>query len=63
MVSDKFREHTYETMYGLFLAPLQSQPRVKMLEVGLGCDMTYGPGASASLWRRLLLYFMEANQR
>ena len=54
VVSDKFREHTYETMYGLFLAPLQSQPRVKMLEVGLGCDMTYGPGASASLWRRLL---------
>ena len=25
-----------------------------MLEIGLGCDMKYGPGASAHLWRSLL---------
>ena len=25
-----------------------------MLEIGLGCSMNYGPGASALLWRKLL---------
>ena len=25
-----------------------------MLEIGLGCNMGYGPGASAKLWRTLL---------
>jgi hypothetical protein len=29
-----------------------------MLEIGLGCDMQYGPGASATLWRS---YFPEAD--
>ena len=26
---------------------------MKMLEIGLGCNMHYEPGASASLWRKL----------
>ena len=26
--------------------------RLKMLEIGLGCDEAYGPGASVSLWQR-----------
>lgn len=26
---------------------------MKMLEIGLGCDMNYGPGASVALWRKL----------
>lgn len=27
--------------------------KLKFLEIGLGCDMEYGPGASAALWKRL----------
>ena len=27
---------------------------LKLLEIGLGCDMHYGPGASATLWRKYL---------
>ena len=25
-----------------------------MLEIGLGCDMKYGPGASYQLWKTIL---------
>ena len=49
--------HQYHIMYGLFLVPLvhrvgHSRP-AKMLEIGLGCGMKYGAGASALLWREL----------
>ena len=49
--------HQYHIMYGLFLVPLvhrvgHSRP-AKMLEIGLGCGMNYGAGASALLWREL----------
>jgi hypothetical protein len=40
-------------MYGLFLAPLRAAP-LKMLEIGLGCDMAYGPGASLAVWKQYL---------
>ena len=48
--------HEYHIMYGLFLIPvLKNAGRAtKMLEIGLGCAMKYGPGASALLWRKLL---------
>jgi hypothetical protein len=54
--SDKVAGHTYGTMYGMFLMPMQSQlrrsgTRMKMFEIGLGCGMNYGPGASVALWR------------
>ncbi|KAL1496338.1 hypothetical protein AB1Y20_016294 [Prymnesium parvum] len=53
-VSDKFDQHNYELMYGLFLLPLRSvRPPPKILEIGLGCNMRYGAGASARLWRRI----------
>jgi len=53
--TDKVTRHSYELLYGLFLLPLQQAARPpKLLEIGLGCDMQYGPGASAMLWRRLL---------
>lgn len=54
-VSDKFTDHTYQTMYGMFLWPWRAATKPpKILEVGLGCDMTYGPGASVKAWRLLL---------
>jgi hypothetical protein len=52
--TDKVTHHPYEIMYGMFLLPFYSyKPNMKFLEIGLGCDMTYGPGASVALWRKL----------
>ena len=45
----------YELMYGIFLMPLKALgSRIRILEIGLGCDMSYGPGASAILKREML---------
>ncbi len=64
--SDKVSTHGYQEMYGTFLLPLlhhrnrriratrQDNKPFKMLEIGLGCDMKYGPGKSMAIWKRLL---------
>jgi len=53
-VTDKVTSHTYEIMYGKILLPYYFlNPRMKMLEIGLGCDMGYGPGASVALFQKL----------
>jgi hypothetical protein len=52
-VTDKVTTHSYHIMYGSFLSGLTHKP-IKMLEVGLGCDMNYGPGASVKLWKQYL---------
>ena len=53
-VTDKVTTHKYNIMYGRFLLPYYHQnPNMKMLEIGLGCDMDYGPGASVSLFKAL----------
>ena len=45
--SDKVTAHSYETMYGQFVYPLKFAAHTpRMLEIGLGCNMDYGPGAS-----------------
>ena len=43
-ISDKVTSHSYETMYAQFLSPLHasvqaSGRRLKLLEIGMGCDM------------------------
>lgn len=54
-VSDKFTDHTYQTMYGIFLMPWRTSKKgPKLLEIGLGCDMGYGPGASVQAWQTIL---------
>ena len=54
VVSDKVATHTYYSLYGVHLMPLIAAPHpIKMLEIGLGCDM-YEVGASATIWRSLL---------
>lgn len=54
-VSDKFTDHTYQTMYGIFLMPWRtSEKGPKLLEIGLGCNMGYGPGASVQAWQTLI---------
>jgi len=57
--TDKVCGHSYQIMYGMHLMPLmQTSSDAKIFEIGLGCDMTYGPGASVSLWKSL---FPDAN--
>mmetsp|Transcript_22910 Transcript_22910/g.48289 ORF Transcript_22910/g.48289 Transcript_22910/m.48289 type:complete len:312 (-) Transcript_22910:218-1153(-) len=51
---DKVTRHAYQTMYGKFLLPYyQQNPKMKMLEIGLGCNMKYGVGASVELYKTL----------
>ena len=49
-------------MYEPRLEPLRDQ-HLKMLEIGLGCNMGYGPGSSYKLWMEYFphvdLYFIE----
>ena len=53
-VTDKVTNHAYDIMYGTHLLPYYHQhPNMKMLEIGLGCNMHYGPGASVWLWKEL----------
>ena len=54
-VTDKVTTHSYNTMYGQFLLPYaRDNQNLKFLEIGLGCDMHYGPGASVNIWKTLL---------
>jgi len=53
-ITDKVTTHTYQVMYGQYLLPYYyKNPKMKMLEIGLGCDMNYGPGASVALYKKL----------
>jgi len=50
----------------LSLAFRAENKHVKLLEIGLGCNMNYGPGASYELWRSYFnenvdIYFIEYN--
>lgn len=52
-ITDKITAHAYQLFYDkYFTAGVQQQP-IKILEIGLGCDMNYGPGASANIWTEL----------
>ena len=58
-VSDKIDKSAYTAMYGALLTPLaraaaSAAGRFKLLEIGLGCDQGYGPGASVKLWQHHL---------
>jgi len=55
----KIDSHRYHNMYGHFLLPYAAHtPDMKFLEIGLGCNMGYGPGASVKIWKKL---FPKAN--
>mmetsp|Transcript_21977 Transcript_21977/g.37079 ORF Transcript_21977/g.37079 Transcript_21977/m.37079 type:complete len:283 (-) Transcript_21977:90-938(-) len=56
--TDKVTYHRYNEMYGHHLLPHYVSMKVKgvkmkMLEIGLGCGMEYGPGGSVKLWGKL----------
>jgi len=60
--TDKVTTHNYQQMYDKYFPVLRDRP-VKMLEIGLGCDMSYGPGASYYTWLEYFphvdLYYIE----
>jgi hypothetical protein len=49
--SNKVYTHHYELMYDKYLPKYRHLPDVSSLEIGLGCGMSYGAGASAYVWR------------
>jgi len=53
--TDKVTYHEYHMLYERYL-PTFRKSTGNMLEIGLGCNMNYGPGRSAALWR---LYFKD----
>merc|ERR1712093_204385 len=60
--TDKVTTHHYNYMYQKYLEPLRDD-KIKVLEIGLGCNMGYGPGASYHTWLEYFphvdLYFIE----
>jgi len=65
--TDKVSTHQYHHLYDKYLPELRKKP-VRMMEIGLGCDMTYGPGRSLQVWRRYFepngfdLHFVEVDR-
>lgn len=51
--TDKIRSHAYHYLYNRYL-PHARLHDLNILEIGLGCNMEYGAGASLKLWRALL---------
>ncbi|KAK5992944.1 8-demethyl-8-alpha-L-rhamnosyl tetracenomycin-C 2'-O-methyltransferase-like protein [Cladobotryum mycophilum] len=64
--TDKVTTHKYQFMYDKYLSGIRDK-RLKLLEIGLGCNMDYGPGASYYTWLEYLpnvdLYFIEYDRQ
>ncbi|CAF3971840.1 unnamed protein product, partial [Adineta steineri] len=65
--TDKVTTHHYEILYEKYLSKYVGS-NIILLEIGLGCGMPYGPGASAYVWRHYLgplanIYFLEFDRR
>ena len=54
--TDKVVDHQYGILYDSMLPTFRTFSHVKMMEIGLGCNMTYGPGHSVHVWQK---YFDE----
>jgi hypothetical protein len=64
--TDKVTYHHYEILYEKYLRKYVGSA-IHLLEIGLGCGMPYGTGASAHLWRSYLgplanIHFLEYNK-
>ena len=51
--TDKVGPHSYQHFYETHLQPLRDRS-IRLLEIGLGCDMNYGPGVSFQVGNALL---------
>jgi hypothetical protein len=64
--TDKVTIHHYNIMYEKYLRKYVGS-NLTLLEIGLGCGMNYGTGASARVWREYLgpranIHFIEFNK-
>ena len=53
--TDKVSDHSYDNAYARYLEPLRHKA-IKFFEIGLGCDMQYGPGRSVHLWQKFFTH-------
>lgn len=51
--TDKTWDHRYDYLYSRWLAPVRRE-NLRMLEIGLGCNMGYGAGHSLQLWKKYM---------
>lgn len=62
-----FGDHNYQLEYHRFLDTTSKSESGMMLEIGLGCTMDYGAGASAKIWPQmfphLAVHFIEINKQ
>ncbi|KAK6223529.1 hard-surface induced protein [Colletotrichum tabaci] len=49
--TDKVTDNNYGVLYDKYLPAFRDKP-VRMIEIGLGCGMSYGPGASYKTWMK-----------
>lgn len=65
--TDKISLHGYDTIYDYYFTGDNCKRSIKVLEIGLGCGMQYGPGASSKIWPALLphadVWFAEYDKR
>lgn len=65
-VSDKLFAHHFDVLYDVYFNAQVQQKRTKLLEIGLGCNMDYGPGASSKIWTQLFpfgeIWFAEFSE-
>jgi hypothetical protein len=63
--TDKATHASYGIVYDMYLGGRRLE-KLRLLEIGLGCDMNYPPGASLTLWREYLpnaaIDFLEFNR-
>lgn len=59
--------HNYSCLYHRHLDSWPAQKKGALLEIGLGCGQSYGPGASAQIWADVLpglsLHFVEIDEK
>ena len=65
--TDKVTIHRYHTLYEKHIRRYVGSD-VVLLEIGLGCDSSYGPGRSAYVWRedfgpRAIIHLLEYNEK
>ena len=64
--TDKVTTHHYQYVYGQLLGH-QRLEYLNFLEIGLGCDMGYGPGKSLLVWKEYLpnakISILEFNEK
>jgi len=63
--TDKVKRHKYHHLYSHYLPKWTHQNTGAFLEIGLGCNMGYGPGESGKIWTKLFknVHFVEYDQK